>query len=108
GLTTRSGTHPARLGYGPPAAGIGQSTCVGIGGDPIVGTGFIDCLARFEEDPQTRAVVLIGEIGGDEEEQAAAFVAGGMQTPVVAYIAGFTAPPGKRMGHAGALISGSK
>ncbi|HEX9315097.1 MAG TPA: succinate--CoA ligase subunit alpha, partial [Actinomycetota bacterium] len=90
------------------AAGIGQSTCVGIGGDPIVGTGFIDCLARFEADPVTGAVVLIGEIGGDEEEQAAAFIAQGMRTPVVAYIAGFTAPPGKRMGHAGALVSGSK
>src|SRR5207249_11144910 len=90
------------------AAGIGQSTCVGIGGDPIVGTGFIDCLARFDADPDTRAVVLIGEIGGDEEEQAAAFIAQGMRTPVVAYIAGFTAPPGKRMGHAGALVSGSK
>ncbi|MCW3035707.1 MAG: succinyl-CoA synthetase subsunit alpha [Actinobacteria bacterium] len=108
GLVSRSGTLTYQIVHELTAAGIGQSTCVGIGGDPIVGTGFIDCLARFEADPGTRAVVLIGEIGGDEEEQAAAFVAQGMRTPVVAYIAGFTAPPGKRMGHAGALISGSK
>ena len=108
GVVSRSGTLTYQIVHELTGAGIGQSTCVGIGGDPIVGTGFIDCLACFEEDPQTRAVVLIGEIGGDEEEQAAAFVASGMHTPVVAYIAGFTAPPGKRMGHAGALISGSK
>jgi succinyl-CoA synthetase alpha subunit len=108
GLVSRSGTLTYQIVHELTAAGIGQSTCVGIGGDPIVGTGFIDCLARFESDPGTRAVVLIGEIGGDEEEQAAAFIAEGMRTPVVAYIAGFTAPPGKRMGHAGALISGSK
>jgi succinyl-CoA synthetase alpha subunit len=108
GLVSRSGTLTYQIVHELSAAGIGQSTCVGIGGDPVVGTGFIDCLAAFEEDPQTRAVVLIGEIGGDEEERAAAFIAGGMRTPVVAYIAGFTAPPGKRMGHAGALISGSK
>ena len=108
GLVSRSGTLTYQIVHELTAAGIGQSTCVGIGGDPIVGTGFIDCLARFESDPGTRAVVLIGEIGGDEEEQAAAFIAQGMRTPVVAYIAGFTAPPGKRMGHAGALISGSK
>ncbi|MEA2587897.1 MAG: succinyl-CoA synthetase alpha subunit [Actinomycetota bacterium] len=108
GLVSRSGTLTYQIVHELTAAGIGQSTCVGIGGDPIVGTGFIDCLARFEADPGTRAVVLIGEIGGDEEEQAAVFIAQGMRTPVVAYIAGFTAPPGKRMGHAGALISGSK
>ena len=108
GLVSRSGTLTYQIVHELTAAGIGQSTCVGIGGDPIVGTGFIDCLARFEADPDTRAVVLIGEIGGDEEEQAAAFIAQGMRTPVVAYIAGFTAPPGKRMGHAGALVSGSK
>jgi len=108
GLVSRSGTLTYQIVHELTAAGIGQSTCVGIGGDPIVGTGFIDCLARFEADAATRAVVLIGEIGGDEEEQAAAFIAQGMRTPVVAYIAGFTAPPGKRMGHAGALISGSK
>jgi succinyl-CoA synthetase alpha subunit len=108
GLVSRSGTLTYQIVHELTAAGIGQSTCVGIGGDPIVGTGFIDCLARFEADPGTRAVVLIGEIGGDEEEQAAAFIAEGMRTPVVAYIAGFTAPPGKRMGHAGALVSGSR
>ena len=108
GLVSRSGTLTYQIVHELTAAGIGQSTCVGIGGDPIVGTGFIDCLALFDADPDTRAVVLIGEIGGDEEEQAAAFIAQGMRTPVVAYIAGFTAPPGKRMGHAGALVSGSK
>src|SRR5438552_3590944 len=108
GLVSRSGTLTYQIVHELTAAGIGQSTCVGIGGDPIVGTGFIDCLARFEADPVTGAVVLIGETGGDEEEQAAAFIAQGMRTPVVAYIAGFTAPPGKRMGHAGALVSGSK
>jgi succinyl-CoA synthetase alpha subunit len=108
GLVSRSGTLTYQIVHELTAAGIGQSTCVGIGGDPVVGTGFIECLARFESDPQTRAVVLIGEIGGDEEERAASFIAEGMRTPVVAYIAGFTAPPGKRMGHAGALISGSK
>ena len=108
GLVSRSGTLTYQIVHELTAAGIGQSTCVGIGGDPIVGTGFIDCLARYDADPDTRSVVLIGEIGGDEEEQAAAFIAQGMRTPVVAYIAGFTAPPGKRMGHAGALVSGSK
>lgn len=108
GLVSRSGTLTYQIVHELTASGLGQSTCVGIGGDPVVGTGFIDCLAAFEEDPGTRAVVLIGEIGGDEEELAAAFVAEWMRTPVVAYIAGFTAPPGKRMGHAGALISGSK
>jgi succinyl-CoA synthetase alpha subunit len=108
GIVSRSGTLTYQIIHELTAIGVGQSTCVGIGGDPIVGTSFIDCLALFEEDPATRAVVLIGEIGGDEEERAAAFIAERMQTPVVAYIAGFTAPPGKRMGHAGALISGSK
>ena len=108
GLVSRSGTLTYEIVHQLTEAGIGQSTCIGIGGDPIVGTGYMDCLARFEEDPATRAVVLIGEIGGDEEERAAAFIADGMRTPVVAYIAGFTAPAGKRMGHAGALISGSR
>jgi succinyl-CoA synthetase alpha subunit len=93
--------------YEMAEAGVGQTTCVGIGGDPVVGSNFIDVLRRFEADPETQAVVMIGEIGGDEEEQAAAFVAEHMTKPVVAYIAGFEAPPGKRMGHAGAIISGS-
>ena len=107
GVISRSGTLTYQIVHELTATGIGQSTCVGIGGDPVPGTSFMDCLAAFEADPETSAVVLIGEIGGDEEEQAAAFIAGSMRTPVVAYIAGFTAPPGKRMGHAGALISGS-
>lgn len=108
GLVSRSGTLTYQVMHELTQMGIGQSTCVGIGGDPIVGTSFIDCLERFEQDPETKVVVLIGEIGGDEEEKAAAFIEKNMQTPVVAYIAGFTAPPGKRMGHAGAIVSGSK
>ncbi len=88
--------------------GVGVTTCVGIGGDPVPGTTFIDCLEAFEADPETRAVMLIGEIGGAEEEKAAAFIASKMTKPVVSYIAGATAPPGKKMGHAGAIISGSQ
>jgi succinyl-CoA synthetase alpha subunit len=107
GLVSRSGTLTYQVMYEMAAAGVGQTTCVGIGGDPVVGSNFIDILRRFEDDPETEAVVMIGEIGGDEEEQAAAFVAERMTRPVVAYIAGFEAPPGKRMGHAGAIISGS-
>jgi succinyl-CoA synthetase alpha subunit len=107
GLVSRSGTLTYQVMYEMAAAGVGQTTCVGIGGDPVVGSSFIDVLGRFQDDPETRAVVMIGEIGGDEEERAAAFVAGHMSKPVVAYIAGFEAPPGKRMGHAGAIISGS-
>ena len=107
GLVSRSGTLTYQVMYEMAEAGVGQTTCVGIGGDPVVGSNFIDVLARFEADPETEAAVMIGEIGGDEEEQAAAFVAGHMTKPVVAYIAGFEAPPGKRMGHAGAIISGS-
>src|SRR5205814_187347 len=87
--------------------GIGQSTCIGMGGDPVHGIGFVDALSRFEQDPQTEAVVLIGEIGGSDEEQAAAFISEHVSKPVVAYVAGFAAPPGKRMGHAGAIITGS-
>ncbi|MGH2722435.1 MAG: succinate--CoA ligase subunit alpha [Actinomycetota bacterium] len=107
GLVSRSGTLTYQIMHELTGARIGQSTCVGIGGDPIVGTSFIDCLERFEEDPETRMVVLIGEIGGDEEERAAAYIRDAMKTPVVSYIAGFTAPPGRRMGHAGAIVSGS-
>ncbi len=88
-------------------SGIGQSTCIGIGGDPIIGTNFIDVLALFEADPETEAVVMIGEIGGTDEQEAAAFIREHLKKPVVAFIAGQTAPPGKRMGHAGAIISGA-
>jgi succinyl-CoA synthetase alpha subunit len=107
GLVSRSGTLTYQVMYEMAAGGVGQTTCVGIGGDPVVGSSFIDVLARFQDDPETEAVVMIGEIGGDEEERAARFVADRMTKPVVAYIAGFEAPPGKRMGHAGAIISGS-
>jgi succinyl-CoA synthetase alpha subunit len=107
GLVSRSGTLTYQVMYEMAEAGVGQTTAVGIGGDPVVGSNFIDVLTRFEADPETQAVVMIGEIGGDEEEQAARFVAERMSKPVVAYIAGFEAPPGKRMGHAGAIISGS-
>jgi succinyl-CoA synthetase alpha subunit len=108
GLVSRSGTLTYQVMHELTTMGIGQSTCVGIGGDPIVGTTFIDCLERFEQDPETKVAVLIGEIGGDEEEKAAEFISANMQKSVVAYIAGFTAPPGKRMGHAGAIVFGSK
>ncbi|MBI4730374.1 MAG: succinate--CoA ligase subunit alpha [Acidobacteria bacterium] len=108
GLLSRSGTLTYQVMYEMWTRGLGQSTCVGIGGDPIVGSSFIDVLERFEADPETRVVVMIGEIGGDEEEKAARFIRERMTKPVVAYIAGFTAPAGKRMGHAGAIISGSK
>jgi succinyl-CoA synthetase alpha subunit len=107
GLVSRSGTLTYQIVYELTQRGIGQSTCVGIGGDPVHGLGFIEALERFEVDRETDLVVLIGEIGGDDEERAAAFVRDRMRTPVVAYIAGFTAPPGKRMGHAGAIVTGS-
>ncbi len=107
GLVSRSGTLTYQIGNELTELGIGQSTIVGIGGDPVVGSSFIDVLALFEEDPETELVIMVGEIGGDEEEKAAAFIADHMSTPVVAYIAGFSAPPGKTMGHAGAIISGS-
>lgn len=106
GVVSRSGTLTYEVVAALTARGIGQTTCVGIGGDPIIGTRFVDVLALFEADPETKAVVLIGEIGGNDEEIAARFIAERMTKPVVAFIAGRTAPPGKRMGHAGAIIEG--
>jgi succinyl-CoA synthetase alpha subunit len=108
GIVSRSGTLTYQALKELGEKGIGVTTCVGIGGDPVPGTSFIDCLGRFEADPETRAVIMFGEIGGSAEEEAAAFIAAEMSTPVVAYVAGVTAPPGKKMGHAGAIISGSK
>ena len=107
GLVSRSGTLTYQISKELALKGIGQSTVVGIGGDAVVGSSFIDILGLFEQDPETELVVMVGEIGGDEEEKAAAFISEHMSTPVVAYIAGFQAPPGKQMGHAGAIITGS-
>ena len=107
GLVSRSGTLTYQIVHELTQRGIGQSTCVGMGGDPVHGVGFLGSLERFEADPETDLVVMIGEIGGDDEERAARFVSERMSKPVVGYIAGFTAPPGKRMGHAGAIVTGS-
>jgi len=107
GLVSRSGTLTYQIGHELTQLGLGNSTIVGIGGDPVVGSSFIDVLEKFEADDQTELVVMVGEIGGDEEEKAATFIKEQMSKPVVAYIAGFSAPPGKTMGHAGAIISGS-
>jgi succinyl-CoA synthetase alpha subunit len=107
GLVSRSGTLTYQIGHELTQLGLGNSTIVGIGGDPVVGSSFVDVIAKFQADEQTELIVLVGEIGGDEEEKAAAYVAEHVTKPVLAYIAGFSAPPGKTMGHAGAIISGS-
>ncbi len=108
GIVSRSGTLTYQALFELKQKGIGVTTCVGIGGDPVPGTSFVDCLKAFEADPDTRAVTLIGEIGGSAEEEAAAYMAESMSKPVVAYVAGLTAPAGRRMGHAGAIVSGSR
>jgi succinyl-CoA synthetase alpha subunit len=107
GLVSRSGTLTYQIGNELAQLGVGNSTIVGIGGDPVIGSSFIDVISLFERDPETELIVMVGEIGGDEEERTAEYIAGNVTKPVVAYIAGFQAPPGKRMGHAGAIISGS-
>jgi succinyl-CoA synthetase alpha subunit len=108
GVISRSGTLTYEVVYNLTLAELGQSTCIGVGGDPVIGTSYIDLLEMFEKDPETRGMVIIGEIGGEDEEQAAAYIKDSVSKPVVAFISGRTAPPGKRMGHAGAIISGGK
>jgi succinyl-CoA synthetase alpha subunit len=107
GLISRSGTLTYQIVHELTQRGIGQSTCIGMGGDPVHGLGYIEALTLFQEDPKTEGMLLIGEIGGSDEERAAEFIAENVTKPVVAYVAGFSAPPGKRMGHAGAIITGS-